>query len=240
MSAKITAPSMAKRRIGCSVISTAISGCRTPPPGSHGVVAAPGTRAANGPPDASPTPGCGRTILAAGRRPGEGSRSRLDGGGKDVPGPVDRGGVGVVQEPRLEWRRRQRRARLGRRRRRRQRTVPGRPWRRRPTIDARSGPGKKLSIAPTRCTHPGDADLLQERCGAVPRGWRPSASSRSYSPGSAVMRRSVARPAAVTTGLPASVPAWYTGPSGAMRRISPAGPRRRPRGAAADDLAEGW
>ena len=67
----------------------------------------------------------------------------------------------------------------------------------------------------------------------------PIASSRSYSPGSAAIRRSVASPAAVTTGLPASVPAWYTGPSGAIRRIRSA---RTPvgggRGSAGDHLPE--
>src|SRR5262249_25057588 len=40
-------------------------------------------------------------------------------------------------------------------------------------------------------------------------------STAAYTSG--VQARSVARPAAVASGLPDSVPAWYTGPTGASR-----------------------
>ena len=47
-------------------------------------------------------------------------------------------------------------------------------------------------------------------------------------------------PAATATGLPLSVPAWYTGPSGASCSMQVRGAaERRERQAAADDLAEG-
>ena len=47
--------------------------------------------------------------------------------------------------------------------------------------------------------------------------------SASNKPGLAISRK-VASPHAVATGLPDSVPAWYTGPSGAICSIT----RRRP------------
>ncbi len=39
-----------------------------------------------------------------------------------------------------------------------------------------------------------------------------------------MQRRSVANPAATATGLPLSVPAWYTGPAGASLAMIDAGP----------------
>ena len=48
------------------------------------------------------------------------------------------------------------------------------------------------------------------------------ASSAAYAPASS--RASAASPAAVASGFPESVPAWYTGPSGASSSSSAAGP----------------
>ena len=56
---------------------------------------------------------------------------------------------------------------------------------------------------------------------AVSSRWRYTASSQ---------RRRVARPAAVATGFPDSVPAWYTGPSGASSAMMSARPPNAPTG----------
>ena len=54
-----------------------------------------------------------------------------------------------------------------------------------------------------------------------------------------LINSSVANPAAIASGLPDSVPAWYTLPSGAMRSMTSAGPPIAPTGMPpTNDLAE--
>src|ERR1700678_304105 len=55
-----------------------------------------------------------------------------------------------------------------------------------------------------------------------------AASTRAYTSG--VQPRRVARPAAVASGLPDSVPAWYTGPAGASRDMISARPPKAAHG----------
>ena len=55
------------------------------------------------------------------------------------------------------------------------------------------------------------------------------AARRAWKPGSEIAA-SVARPAATATGLPDSVPAWYTGPFGASLSMTSARPPKAPTG----------
>ena len=57
-----------------------------------------------------------------------------------------------------------------------------------------------------------------------------SDSRRSNAPSLARSVRSVASPAAMASGFPESVPAWYTSPAGAMRSSSARGPPYAPTG----------
>ena len=90
---------------------------------------------------------------------------------------------------------------------------------------------KSVSIAPTRCTRPNAREPGLEPRAACARARSYTAASRS--------RRSTARPAAVASGLPQSVPGLVDRPA----RREPvhhvgAAAERRERQAAADDLAE--
>ena len=55
------------------------------------------------------------------------------------------------------------------------------------------------------------------------------AARRAWNPGTPIPS-SVARPAAIATGFPDSVPAWYTGPSGAMYSMISRRPPKAPTG----------
>ena len=98
------------------------------------------------------------------------------------------------------------------------------------------GPKKRPTSGPTRGTTAA-TPASSNTC------WSPSARRVADAVervvGAVSSSPSTARPAAVASGFPDSVPAWYTGPSGARCDIDVARPAERAdRQAAADDLAE--
>ena len=113
------------------------------------------------------------------------------------------------------------------------RNFPYQTWK--PNSDRSPGPAvkKQVNIEPTR---------LQQRetpaslaASAIPSTNLAPSFSRSEWISTYLVRlevaQSVARPAAIARGLPESVPAWYTGPTGAslsMRSGSPVRPDRNP------------
>ena len=188
----------------------------------------------------APALGAGRSassqsgLSPRGRRP----RSRPRGhSAQDVGNGLDRPvdllvAVGEGDEHRLELRRRDVDAPLEQAAEERPVTPPCRQPPRPSKSRTGLSPQNSVSIAPTRWTRPYGARSPSSSRAARARARRRRPASRS--------RRSTDSPAAVASGFPESVPAWYTSPAGASRSIElGAAAERRERQPAADDLARG-